>query len=183
MRVISGILKSRVFDVPDIVVRPTKAQVREAIFSSLGSNCSGWDVLDLFAGAGSLGIEAWSRGATSVDFVEKHPQVWNVLQKNIQKLESGELGATRCVKGDFLHYLNQTSKQYDLIFADPPYDLPDAMEQTLNAIVQHSVLTSTGIVVYELRASGTVVIPPEIDVVREKVYGKTRVLMLKVREG
>jgi len=73
MRITSGILRNRRFNVPKQDVRPTQERVREAIFSSLGGTCEGMKVLDLFAGAGGLGLEAWSRGAESVTFVEKTP--------------------------------------------------------------------------------------------------------------
>jgi 16S rRNA (guanine966-N2)-methyltransferase len=156
--------------------------VREALFSSLGQRCDGWRVLDLFAGAGSLGLEAWSRGAEHVTFVEKHPVVWKNLQKNIEVLQTDGLGEVRCVKGDAFRFLERAGVAFDLIFADPPYDLPDAMEQTLTGIVAHSVLTVDGVVVYELRSSDAVEVPSVWQVIRDKVYGQTRVLMLKFNE-
>ena len=71
MRITSGWLRNRRFEVPKGDVRPTMESVREALFSSLGGSCEGWRVLDLFAGSGALGLEAWSRGAEHVRFVEK----------------------------------------------------------------------------------------------------------------
>ena len=68
----------------------------------------------------------------------------------------------------------------DLVLADPPYDLPDAMEHTLDGIVTHSVLTGEGILVYEMRSKGDPVISDEWNVLRDKRYGKTRVLILKL---
>ena len=182
MRITSGLLRNRRFEVPNEEVRPTKESVREAIFSALGGNCEGLKVLDLFAGSGALGLEAWSRGAESVTFVEQHSRVWKNLEQNIQQLESSELGATRCVKGDAVRWLNRSGGQFDLIFADPPYDLPDALSNTLEGIATHSVLTRDGILVYELRARGAVEISSEWKVLRDKKYGKTRVLILKLNE-
>ena len=179
MRITSGMLRNRKFNVPKQVVRPTTERVREAVFSSLGGSCEGLRVLDLFAGAGSLGMEAWSRGAKSVVFVEKDFSVWKNLQQNIEALESPELGSAKCVKVDAIEYLGRVGERFDLILADPPYDLPGVMEQTLGGIAQHSVLTDDGIVVYELRSSDTVVVSEAWKIVREKVYGQTRVVMLK----
>ncbi len=179
MRITSGILRNRQFNVPKQEVRPTKEQVREAMFSSLGGSCEGLRVLDLFAGAGSLGLEAWSRGAEAVVFVEKDPAVWKNLQQNIRGLECEELGATKCIKADAIGWLDRGEGPFDLVLADPPYDLPDAMEQTLDGIVRNSVLTDGGIVVYELRSSDTVVLSGAWKTIREKVYGQTRVLILK----
>ena len=164
-------------------MRPTKEQVREAVFSSLGGTCEELKVLDLFAGAGSLGLEAWSRGAKEVVFVEKNPAVWKNLQKNITTLESTELGTVKCIKSDASRFLDRARGPYDLIFADPPYDLPQAMEQTLAGIVEHSVLTDGGLLVYELRSSDAFEISGEWKLLRNKIYGDTRILVLQLNNG
>ena len=165
---------------PKQEVRPTKGQVREAIFSSLGGSCKGMKVLDLFAGAGGLGLEAWSRGAESITFVEQNAGVWSNLQENIQNLSHDELGAARCIKADAIRFLGQVKDRFDLILADPPYDLPAAMAQTLAGILEHSVLTEDGLLVYELRSSDAFEVSSDWKLLRDKVYGDTRVLMLKL---
>ncbi len=180
MRITSGILRNRRFEVPKQEVRPTMESVREAVFSSLGGSCEGLKVLDLFAGSGALGLEAWSRGAESVTFIEHHPAVWNILKGNVDLLASEQLGRTACVKADALRWLERAGERFDLILADPPYDMPDAMRLTLLGIADHSVLTATGRVVYELRSSGAVDIPDGWTVLRDKTYGKTRVIMLQL---
>ncbi len=153
--------------------------VREAVFSSLGS-VEGLEVLDLFAGSGALGIEAWSRGAASVTFVEQHSAVWKNLQRNLEELSHPDLGETKVIKSDALRFLSRAGGPYDLILADPPYDLPGAMENTLTGIAAHSVLTPDGILVYEMRAKGEPAVSDEWRVLRDKRYGKTRVLILKL---
>jgi len=173
-------LRNRRFNVPKQEVRPTKERVREAMFSSMGGSCEGLKVLDLFAGAGSLGLEAWSRGAESVTFVEQNPTVWKNLQKNTEILAHGELGAAKCIKADAIRYLARADGPFDLILADPPYDLPDAMAQTLARIVEHSVLTEDGLLVYELRSSDAFEVSRDWKLLRDKVYGDTRVLILKL---
>ncbi len=179
MRITSGILRNRRFDVPSQEVRPTKESVREAIFSSLGGRCEGWRVLDLFAGAGSLGLEAWSRGAVEVVLVEQHPQVFRTLRRNVDGLDGPQLGKITCLRGDAIRYLERADGIFDLILADPPYDLPGAMALTLDGITRHSVLTPGGTVVYELRAADPVEPVDGWTVLRDKTYGKTRVLMLR----
>jgi 16S rRNA (guanine966-N2)-methyltransferase len=181
MRITSGILRNRQFNVPKQEVRPTKEAVREAIFSSLGGTCEGLKVLDLFAGSGALGMEAWSRGADAVTFVEQHPAVWKNLQANVQALESDQVGRATCIKGDAIRYLDRAGEAFDLILADPPYDLPDAMMLTLEGIRQHSVLTDGGVLVYELRSSDAIHVPESWDIIRDKKYGYARVLMLKLK--
>ena len=182
MRITSGLLRNRTFNVPKQEVRPTKEQVREAVFSSLGGSFGGLRVLDLFAGSGSLGLEAWSRGAESVAFVEKNSGVWQNLKQNIQSLESDGLGEAKCIKADAIQYLGQAGGRFDLILADPPYDLPGAMGQTLSRIAEHSVLTEDGILVYELRSSDAFEVSKDWKLIRDKVYGDTRVLMLKLNQ-
>jgi 16S rRNA (guanine966-N2)-methyltransferase len=180
MRITSGILRNRRFSAPRQEVRPTMEAVREAIFSSLGG-CEGLKVLDLFAGSGGLGLEAWSRGAESVTFVEKHPQVHRDLEKNVRTFNEESLGKTRCIKADAIRWLEHEGARFDLILADPPYDLPDAMVLTLAGIADHSVLTEDGTVVYELRAKGAVEVPAGWTAIRDKKYGKARVLILKLK--
>lgn len=183
MKITSGVLRGRVYSVPKLEVRPTKGQVREAIFSSLGGTCEGLRVLDLFAGAGGLGLEAWSRGAASVTFVEQHPAVWKNLKANVDAFRSNLLGEANCLKGDALKYAEKTrGEQYDLIFADPPYDLDGAFEAVLSGIRTGSALTEDGRLVYELRAKDVFELPEGWDVLREKVYGYTRVLILTLKE-
>ena len=87
MRITSGILKGRTFTVPKIGVRPTTERTREAIFSTLQAYVPEARVLDLFAGAGGLGLEAWSRGAAHVTAVEKVSRTWKILQENFQALD------------------------------------------------------------------------------------------------
>ncbi len=181
MRITSGILRNRRLAVPKQEVRPTMESVREAVFSSLGGSCEGLKVLDLFAGSGALGLEAWSRGADSVTFVEQHPVVWKNLRQNVASLESDELGSAKCIKADAIRWLAGAGERFDLILVDPPYDLPDAMRLSLTGIASHSVLTDQGTVVYELRSSGAVEIPEVWSVKRDKTYGKTRVIMLQLK--
>ena len=178
MRITSGKLRNRTFAVPPQEVRPTKERVREAIFSSLGGSCEGLKVLDLFAGSGSLGLEAWSRDAESVTFVEQHAGVFRMLQKNVGALDGAGLGSVECVRSDALKWLTKTVGQFDLILADPPYNLPGAMTQTLEGIVKHSVLTDGGTLVYELRSSDRYEVSDGWRLLRDKSYGDTRVLML-----
>ena len=180
MRITSGILRNRRVNVPKQEVRPTMESVREAVFSSLGGTCEGLQVLDLFAGTGALGLEAWSRGAAAVTFVEQHPVVWKNLQQNIDMLGGEGLGNVACIKADALRWLERREARFDLILADPPYDLPHAMLLTLEAIARYSVLTEGGKLVYELRSSGVVQLPDGWKIIRDKTYGKTRVMTLQL---
>ena len=179
MRITSGYLRNRQFEVPRSEVRPTMEAVREAMFSSLGGQCNGLRVLDLYAGSGALGLEAWSRGAASVTFVEKHAGVVKQLEKNVERLRSDEVGATNVYCADALRWMREAKMPFDLILADPPYDLADAFEETLATIESASALTADGFVVYEMRNRQEWSLSPVWSVKRDKCYGKTRVLILK----
>ncbi len=179
MRITSGHLRNRQFEVPRSEVRPTMEAVREALFSSLGGHCNGLRVLDLYAGSGALGLEAWSRGAASVTFVEKHARVVKQVEQNVEQLRSDELGMAQVYCADAVHWVREAKVSFDLILADPPYDLADAFEETLAAIESASALSADGSVVYEMRNQYEWSLPPAWSVKRDKCYGKTRILILK----
>jgi 16S rRNA (guanine966-N2)-methyltransferase len=104
------------------IARPTQDRVREAWFSILGDAVDGARVLDLFAGSGALGLESLSRGAISADFVEKARPSLIALEANIEALGVKEIAKIR--KGDALKFAETLGVEaYDLVFADPPYDL------------------------------------------------------------
>lgn len=123
LRIVAGEYGGRRIDVPSGPhVRPTPEVVREAWFNALTGAVADARALDLFAGSGALGIEALSRGARSVVFVESDRRSAAVLGKNLSELGAADRG--RVVRGDvgaFLAGLGP-SDRYDLAFADPPYD-------------------------------------------------------------
>ena len=178
MRINSGILGRRNFEVPKDGLRPTMEQAREAVFSSLAARVPGARVLDLFAGSGSFGLEAWSRGAASVTAVEKVSKHWKILQGNFQSLQGDpDLGRWDAVQADVYDYLKRPVGPFDLVFADPPYeeaDLPRLLEALRGA------LAPDGLLVFEMRAHGAYSPPPEWILIKEKCYGGTRMLFLEL---
>jgi 16S rRNA (guanine966-N2)-methyltransferase len=179
MRINSGILGRRIFNVPKEGLRPTMEQAREAVFSSLAARVPDARVLDLFAGSGSLGLEAWSRGAASVTAVEKVSKHWKILQENFQSLEGDpDLGVWDAVQADAYDYLKRAngSFQFDLVFADPPYeeaDLPKLLEALGGGLAEG------GLLVFEMRARGAYSLPADWVLIKEKKYGGTRMLFLE----
>ena len=124
-RLIAGIAGGRRLKVPRSGVRPTGDRAREALFNSLGSllELRGSIVLDLFAGTGALGLEALSRGAASVVFVESSPGVLPVLRDNLAAVG---LPGGRVVAGSVHTVLGGAAPaRFDLVLADPPYTVPD----------------------------------------------------------
>jgi 16S rRNA (guanine966-N2)-methyltransferase len=124
MRVIAGRFKGRTLAGPKgAAARPTSDKVREALFSILGPIDED-NVLDLFAGTGALGIEALSRGADHVTFVERDRNMGAIVRTNLQVVTSDEPGIADLRHEDALTFLKRAAgngAQFDLIFVDPPY--------------------------------------------------------------
>ena len=155
LRIIAGSLKGRKIPVPDVAgVRPTPDRVREALFSILGDKVTGARVLDVYAGSGALGLEACSRGASSVVFLEGDREVYQVLLSTLE-----DLGVTGCCHA----VLGQAGRPpgrimdvapYDLVLADPPYG-DDAGETLLQWLSAPGMLAAGGRVILEREARGT----------------------------
>ncbi len=124
MRIIAGDLKGRMFSVPSgFPSRPTTDYAKEGLFNLLGNQTDyeSMTILDLCSGTGNIGFEFISRGAEKVTCVDKNDRVVSWLNKNAQTL--GIRSKMDIIKSDCLHYLDRVNIQYDLIFADPPFDL------------------------------------------------------------
>jgi len=129
MRVIGGVYRGRTLrTVADLSVRPATDRVRQTIFDMLATrlDLEGALVLDLFAGSGSLGIEALSRGAARATFVESGGEAAAFITRNLRTL--GCEGAAEVLETDALALLRPGSGPYDLVFADPPYAYPRTAE-------------------------------------------------------
>lgn len=141
MRIISGSLRSRTLAAPPgLATRPTSDRLRETLFNVLAPRIKGAAFLDLYAGSGAVGMEALSRGAVSVDFVEKAPAALKVLRGNLERLgltagfriHAAAVGATlrkMQAAGDAKRAL-----AFDLVFLDPPYDLANEYAATLGLL-------------------------------------------------
>lgn len=122
-RIIAGTAKGRRLKVPQSFTRPTSDRVRESVFSSLESvlDFTGLRILDLFAGSGALGLEAASRGAQDVVLVDNAPSVVKVMDANIASLG---IAGVRAVKSTARAYLDGSARPFDVVFLDPPYEVP-----------------------------------------------------------
>jgi 16S rRNA (guanine966-N2)-methyltransferase len=120
MRVTGGRWKGKTLYSPAGPVRPTAESLRDAWLTALGPDTKDASMLDLFAGSGALGIEALSRGARRVDFVENHPAALHALKANVAGLRMRD--RTRIFKQDAIPFTRRLgSGSYDVVFADPPY--------------------------------------------------------------
>ena len=149
-------------------MRPTQAKVRKSIFQIL-EPFDGLEVLDLYAGVGTLGIEAMSRGASRVVFVEKNRRVFKVLKKNIDLFEPEN---SKLILMDVKKYLVQVkNQQFDIILADPPYS--EVSFASVKDRAEH-FLKPSGIICMEMKKEAI-----DETNVRLKNYGSTQVVFWK----
>src|SRR6476661_3131729 len=134
MRVIAGSAGGIHLDAPKSGVRPTMDRVKAAIFSSLGEEIIDARVLDLFAGTGSLGIEALSRGAASALFVEENAAALAVIERNLVRTKL----AGRVRQQDVFAFLRapQVPEQFRIVFADPPYEKTKSGEEFTRLLLE-----------------------------------------------
>lgn len=146
-------------------VRPTTDKVKQALFTKLQFFVEGKRVLDLFCGTGALGIEALSRGAKEVVFVDKNFKSATLARQNLQKLKF----SAEVVRMDALKYLEKFAEPFDLILIDPPY-ASGLYEPSLKLIFDKDLLTDEGIIVCE-HEKGVSIDPCGFQVLDEKRYG------------
>ena len=155
MRVIAGTYRSRILkSLKGLTLRPTSDRLRETLFNVLGSGVSGSRFIDLFAGTGAIGIEALSRGAAEVVFIENHPPAANLIRRNLAALEirSGftVLSADTLRGLELLQSRQKREKPaYDYVFLDPPYAAAKEYERVLEFLGSADLLASSGIVIAE----------------------------------
>lgn len=160
--------------------RPATDRVREAVFSAIGAWVEDADVADLYAGSGSFGLEALSRGAAGVVFVEKARQALTALRANVVAVGLGG----EVVDSDVDSYLAKTTQRFHLMFIDPPWDMPtERLERQLHELDR--LLRPEGEVVLSRRWGDREPIVPETwRVATDKRYGDTRILRYeKVEES
>ena len=145
MRVIAGKALGIQLKTPDgMLTRPTTDRVKEALFSILQFDLPGTHVLDLFGGTGQLGIEAMSRGASEATFVDAREDACRLIRENLKR--TGMRGEV--VRGDYLSFLNNCTKKFNIIFLDPPY-AEVFLENALKHITEIDILQSGGIIATE----------------------------------
>ena len=152
MRVISGTAKGRRLKAPPgLSTRPITDMIKEALFNVWGAKVVDARILDLFAGSGSVGIEALSRGAREVVFVDNASAAVRVIRANLDhcQLRSG----FEVLRGDVFQTLQRISRQglqFDLVYVDPPFTREDIFEPVMEALSQADVVAADGVVVIRL---------------------------------
>lgn len=184
MRVITGKYRGRKLNTPENYdIRPTTDKAKEALFSILTNEIYGSRVLDLFAGTGSLGIEALSRGAEYCLFADSSRQSLNLVKENIEHCKIEE--ETKVMAGDYRKVLKQLGdriesgleKPFDIILLDPPYNR-GLLDEAFSLIRDGGILSDEGLIVAEHRREEK--LPEEMygfSMIKERRYG---VVMLSI---
>jgi 16S rRNA (guanine(966)-N(2))-methyltransferase RsmD len=177
LRIISGDFKGRrLGSIKGKNIRPTSDRVKGSIFNILKDEVENKKVLDLFAGTGAWGMEALSRGAKEVTFVDSSFGSITTIKKNLQILG---LENFRILRGDFktiLNRLSANSEKFDLIFADPPY-LKGLVQKVIDKVIAGSLLSEKGILIIELHKKEELEIPEgSLILAQEKKIGDTKTL-------
>ena len=196
MRITGGEFGGRNLKVPKSdAIRPTQDRVREALFNIIQCEIAGADFLDLFAGSGAVGLEALSRGAKSVTFVEANKRHLVVLKENLGSLGSSRVSAEKDrIGADFmrpLSTLNDTTviaadayrwlasysgPGFSIGFADPPYALGEekGYASVLATLAGRNVIRPSGLFIAEMTAVQKAEETPGWELIRDRTYGKTR---------
>ena len=190
MRIIAGALKGRALVTPrGHRTRPTADQVRIALLDALMPYVANARMLDLFAGAGGVGLEALSRGAAHATFVERDPQAVAALHKNVTTL--GVRSRARVLQGGVASAIDRLALEgvpFDVVFLDPPYEgerakgtSPDLVDKTLERLGEGTVITADAVVVAQHMTKQ----PPHgvtgmLTAVRQRRFGETTLTFFRV---
>lgn len=174
MRIISGIAKgTRLRSVPGQATRPTSDRIKEALFNILGTKVSGSSFLDLYAGNGGIGLEALSRGAANVIWVDSNSTCTKMIRQNQEKakLSGGNICTNDVARS--LSHLSRKGYKFDYVFLDPPYD-QGLVLQTLSLLDEIELLNKNGIIIAEAsKKEDAPQVMSKLSLMREQRYGDT----------
>ena len=182
MRIISGNYKGKKILLPkDKLTRPLKDLTKESIFNVikhsklLDINLENSNILDLFSGVGSFGLECLSRGAANVTFLESYKEVLTVLKKNIDNLKQQD--SSSIIEKDIFseNTLKALNDKFDIIFMDPPYK-EKKLADLLNTIIKLKLLKNNGSIIIHRHKKEEDVFPNEFKIIIEKNYGISKII-------
>ena len=178
MRVIAGTAKGRTLVAPKgDTTRPATDRIRESLFGILGPDIAGTLVLDLYAGAGTLGIEALSRGAERAGFVERGKDALAALRTNVKT--TGFTDRADIYALDAHAFLERVAQPYDLVFCDPPFADVGGMEKALADLATGGALAKDALVVARALKKHRPRIPAAARIFRTKEVGEEVLLFLR----
>ena len=182
MRIIAGYFKGKkILEPKDKETRPLKDLTKESIFNIINHsnkfsvNIEGSNVLDLFSGTGSFGLECLSRKAKHVTFVENYKEILPILKKNLFNLKS--LNNYKIIQKNILNNLeiNSLKQKFDIIFLDPPYKKND-LNKLLNSIINFKLIKNGGIIIIHRHKKQKDIFPNSFKIIEEKQYGISKII-------
>ena len=185
MRIISGHFKGKkILEPKNKNTRPLKDLVKESIFNIIhhskkfNIDIEGSIILDLFSGVGSFGIEALSRGARHVKFIENYNEVLPILKKNIEKIDQKE--KSEIIEKNILNEIDfkKINQEFDIIFLDPPFQEKN-MANLINKIYKSKILKKIGIIIIHRHSKENEILPPQFQIIEEKKYGVSKIMFGK----
>jgi 16S rRNA (guanine966-N2)-methyltransferase len=186
MRIIGGTSKRQALKSPppSLGVRPILARIKKSMFDIIRPWLEGSDFLDLYAGSGSVGIEALSRGARFATFVDMNPNCLSIIRQNLTKLKVFD--RAKLVRADATKDLTYAGGPFDLIFMGPPYHderwtALSLTQPTLQEIGRTNLLKPGGIVIGQHHAKEPPVDLPEWEMFREESYGDSKLSFFRQR--
>src|SRR5690625_355719 len=184
MRVIAGSLKGRKLKaVPGKQTRPTTDKVKESIFQIIGPFFDGGACLDLFAGSGSLGIEAMSRGMEQVVFIDKLTKAIHIIHENRKTMRiEAETDVFKMDAFRSLRMLAKNDQPFNLILIDPPYEKTD-YKRLVDEILAHNLLSKGGIILCEHDLSHELpLLSHQLAIVKQANYGTTGITIYQKKQ-
>ena len=176
MRIISGKYKGLKLVGDNIEgTRPTMDRVKESLFGIIQNNIRNSTCLDLFAGSGSLGIEALSNGAHFCYFVDNNIKVIDVLNKNTKNIEKKKI-----IKNDYINalkYFKDNNIKFDIVFLDPPYKL-NLINNSLKYLKEYNLLNDNALIICEYEKEEFNI---DFDIIKEKKYGSKLIRIYKYK--
>jgi 16S rRNA (guanine966-N2)-methyltransferase len=183
MRITSGTLKGRRLKSPgSLKIRPPLDQLKQSVFNILAGEIEGKSVLDLFSGTGSFGLEALSRGAAKVVFVDSSFKACRLLKENLATLKAEESARVICGKvNQQIEELNNQGYRFELVFVDPPF-AANLCQKTLDKIAESGILSQVSlVVVHHHTKEGVESHSGELEMVRQRKFGDNLVSILLYR--
>ena len=182
MRIISGNFKGKkILQPKDKTTRPLKDLTKESIFNIIlhsnkfNINIKNSNILDLFAGVGSFGIECLSRGSSSLTFIENYKKALLILKRNISNLNCQNISLIieKNISNNFK--LNIFEKKFDIIFMDPPYKEKN-LAILIKKIIESDILNKNGIIIIHRHKKEKDVFPKNFNILEEKTYGISKII-------
>jgi 16S rRNA (guanine(966)-N(2))-methyltransferase RsmD len=184
MRVIGGSAKGqKLKTIKNYKIRPTSSKVKEALFDILGNRIENRIGLDLFAGSGCLGIEAISRGASKITFIEKDKGGFYILRENLIrcgfKNHVYNIINTSVDRG--INLLSRKNEKFSLVFLDPPY-MQGLSEKTINLLISKDIIEEGAIIAVEHFYQEKLPSFKIIKTIKTRIYGETQITILERKE-